>query len=217
MTKMAKISEIKPENDMFVFDKEYNDERPILYQVSNFIDAYKERPEDFGRAFLAIHAWPKLDQGWIKEALNDYLNDHAIESDEFYGGEGFTIDDLWDDETLSKIVEILQNMLFRSGYFLKPCDALEIDYSELATAKPEPEPASEPASNRREILEAKKEKYLRILIAELHSMEEVLQHPFTTGAAVCAKSNVYQAAYDLGEVMFELAQLEKEEKQCGTT
>ena len=76
-------------------------------------------------------------------------------------------------------------------------------------AKPEPEPASEPAPDRREILEAKKEKYLRILIAEIHSMEETLQHPFTVGAAVCAKSNVYQAAYDLGEVVFELAQIEK--------
>ena len=220
MAKITKISEIKPENNLFVFDKEYNDKRPTLYQVSDFIDAYKERPEDFGKAVMAVHAWPKLDKDWIKEAINDYLNDHAIESEEFYGGEDFTIDDLWDDETLrlSKIVEILENMLFRSGYFLKPCDALEIDYSELATAKPEPEPASEPTPNRREILEAKKEKYLRILIAELHSMEETLQHPFTVGAAVCAKSNVYQAAYDLGEVVFALAQLEKEEKnQCGTT
>lgn len=205
MAKITKISEIKPENNLFVFDKEYNDKRPTLYQVSAFIDAYKERPEDFGKAFMAVNTWPKLDKDWIKEAISDYLNDHAIESEEFYGGEGFTIDDLWNDETLPKIVEILETMLFRSGYFLKPCDALEIDYSELATAKPEPEPAPD----RRDILEAKKEKYLRILIAELHSMEETLQHPFTVGAAVCAKSNVYQAAYDLGEVVFKLAQIEK--------
>ena len=215
MGKITKISELKPENNIFVFDKEYNDKRPTLYQVSNFIDAYKERPEDFGKAFLALHAWPKLGQDWIKEALNDYLNDDAITTEEFYGGEDFSIEDLWDDETLPKIVEFLQSMLFRSGYFLKPCDAIEIDYSELAVEKPEPEPETEPepAPNRREVLEAKKEKYLRILIAELHSMEEVLQHPFTVGAACCAKSNVYQAAYDLGEVVFELAQLEKGEAQ----
>ena len=98
----------------------------------------------------------------------------------------------------------------------KRMDQMKKDIQQLQKTKAEadkkPEPASEPAPDRRGILEAKKEKYLRILIAELHSMEETLQHPFTVGAAVCAKSNVYQAAYDLGEVVFELAQLEKGEK-----
>ena len=215
MTKITKISEIKPENNLFVFDKEYNDKRPILYQVSTFIDAYKERPEDFGKAVMAVSTWPKLDKDWIKEAINDYLNDDAITTEEFYGGEGFTIDDLWNDETLPKIVEILQNMLFRSGYFLKPCDALEIDYSELATAKPEPEPEPEPTPDRREILEAKKERYLGILFAEVRSLLQESSMPKHFQEATL--SNIDQAAYDLGEAVFELAQLEKEENQCGTT
>lgn len=93
---------------------------------------------------------------------------------------------------------------------MKPCDVIEIDYSELATAKPEPEPEPEPTPDRRDILEAKKEKYLRILIAELHRMKETLQHPFTVGAAICNTSNVCQAACDLGEAMYELDKLEKE-------
>lgn len=81
-----------------------------------------------------------------------------------------------------------------------------------AEAEKKPEPASEPAPERRDILEAKKEKYLRILIAEFHTMKKTLQHPFTVGAAIYNTSNICQAACDLGEVVFELEQLEKGEK-----
>ena len=101
--------------------------------------------------------------------------------------------------------------------YCQDCDAnigIHTTFEEAAAAwnrrnaKPEPEPAPD----RREILEAKKEKYLRILIAELHRMKETLQHPFTVGAAICITSYVCQAACDLGEVVFELEQLEKGEK-----
>ena len=71
----------------------------------------------------------------------------------------------------------------------------------------------EPKPTMNEALEAKKEKCLRILIAELHSMEDVFRRPFLVGDPGLAKSHVEQAAYDLGEVMFELAQIEKEENQ----
>ena len=40
------------------------------------------------------------------------------------------VDELWDKETLDKIKKFLDDMLSRSGYFLKKTD-IEVDYSEL--------------------------------------------------------------------------------------
>ena len=206
---MIKLSNLKPEDQIFVFDKEYSEKRPTLYTVKDFVEAYKERPEDFGNAKSTWKKVPDLDKEEIKDLLCDYFADRVIESEYFYGGEDFTTDDLWDEHSLDRITRILEGMLGDSGYFLEP-GRFEVDYSELTPKKPEAEPDQTPC--RKDILEAKKEKYLRILIAELHSMKETLQHPFTVGAAVCNTSNVCQAACDLSEAVFELEQLEKGEK-----
>ena len=138
---MIKLSTLKPEDPIFVFDKEYNDKRPTLYPVRDFIEEYKERPEDFGQAVVAVKVEPKLERDWIKEILNDYFNDRVIESEYFYGGEAFTTDDLWDDRTLQWVTMLLEGMLRKSGYFVKP-GPLEIDYSELTPKKPEAESSS---------------------------------------------------------------------------
>lgn len=211
---MFKISDLKPTDEILVFDKEHSEKRPTLYQVRDFINEYKERPEDFGKAYNAWKKVPDLDKEDIKSKLSDYFADRVIESEYFYGGDDFTTDDLWENRKLLMITRILECMLGDSGYFLVP-GRFEVDYSELVPVKPEPQP--DPVPSRKEILEEKKEKCFRILIAELHSMEEVLQRPFLVGDPGLAKSHVEQAAYDLGEVVFELAKLEKEENQCGTT
>ena len=96
----------------------------------------------------------------------------------------------------------------------KRMDQMKKDIQQLQKAKVEADkkPEPEPIPNRREVLEAKKEKNLRILIAELHSMKKMLQYSFTVGAAIRVTSNVCQAACDLGEVVLELEQLEKVEE-----
>lgn len=205
---MFKISDLKPTDEILVFDTLYSEKRPTLYTVRDFINEYKERPEDFGKAYNAWKKVPDLDKEVIKSLLSDYFADRVIDSEYFYCGDNFTTDDLWDDRTLYRITRILESMLGDSGYFLEP-GRFEVDYSELVPVKPEAEPDTAPS--RKEILEEKKEKCFRILIAELHSMEETLQRPFLVGDPGLAKSHVEQAAYDLGEVVFELAKLEKEE------
>lgn len=101
----------------------------------------------------------------------------------------------------------------------KRMDQMKKDIQQLqktkAEAEKKPEPASEPAPERREILEAKKERYLGILFAEVRSLLQESSMPKHFREATL--SNIDQAAYDLGEAVFELAQLEKEENQCGTT
>lgn len=97
----------------------------------------------------------------------------------------------------------------------KRMDQMKKDIQQLqktkAEAEKKPEPVSEPAPERREILEAKKERYLGILFAEVRSLLQESSMPKHFQEATL--SNIDQAAYDLGEAVFELAQLEKEENQ----
>lgn len=202
---MIKLSTLQPEGQIFVFDTLYSEKSPTLYQVRDFIEAYKERPEDFGKAVVAWKKAPELERDWIKEILSDCFNDRVIESEHFYGGDNFTTDDLWDEHTLRRVTMFLESMLSDSGYFVEP-GPFEIDYQELAPKKPEAEP--DPAPSRKEILEEKKERYLRILIAEVRSL---LLLPPTLQANSAAQSTIERAAFDLGEAVYELEKLEKEE------
>ena len=145
---MIKISELKPSDEIFVFDKLYSEKSPTLYPVREFIEAYKERPEDFGKAYNTWKKVPDLDKEDIKGLLCDYFADRVIESEYFYGGDNFTTDDLWDERTLCWITRILESMLGNSGYFLEP-GRFEIDYSELAPEKPEAAPMQSRKDPRR--------------------------------------------------------------------
>ena len=206
---MIKISELKPSDEIFVFDKLHSEKSPTLYTVSDFIEAYKERPEDFGKAVTTIKVIQELDANLIKDALNEYFADSVICSEDFYGGDGFTTDDLWDARTLRKITAMLEDMVAQTGYFLRPHPATsnEVDYSELTPEKPD----TAPTQSRKEVLEAKKERYLGILFAEVRSLLQESSMPKYIQEVTL--SNIDQAAYDLGEAVFELARIEREENE----
>lgn len=213
---MIKLSILKPEDQIFVFDKEYNNKRPTLYPVRDFIEEYKERPEDFGQAVVAVKVEPKLDRDWIKESLNDYFNDHALGSEYFYGGEAFTTNDLWDDRTLQWVTMLLEGMLRKSGYFVKP-GPLEIDYSELTPKKPEAQP--DPVPSRKEILKAKRDQFFAKLLVEVSRLEDMLRHRLSEmdvedarTLLECARVRVNQATFELCTAAYDLDQLEREEK-----
>lgn len=213
---MIKLSILKDMDEIFVFDKEYSETRPTLYPVCDFIEAYKERPEDFGKAVVAVKTEPKLERDWIKELLNDYFNDRVIDSEYFYGGEAFTTDDLWDDRTLQQVTIFLEGMLRKSGYFVKP-GPLEIDYSELTPKKPEAEP--DPAPSRKEILKAKRDQFSAKLLDEVSRLEDMIRHRLSEMDAEdartileCARVRVNQATFELCAAAYDLDQLEREEK-----
>lgn len=213
---MIKLSTLKPEDQIFVFDKEYSDKRPTLYPVKDFIEAYKERPEDFGNAVVALKVEPKLDPEEIKDLLRDYFADMVIESEYFYCDEAFTIDDLWDDRTLQRVTMFLAGMLRRSGNFVKP-GPLEIDYSELAPKKPEAQP--DPVPSRKEILKAKRDQFSAKLLDEVSRLEDMLRHRLSEmdvedarTILECVRVRVNQATFELCAAAYDLDQLEREEK-----
>ena len=213
---MIKLSNLKPEEQIFVFDKVYSEKRSTLYPVRDFIEAYKERPEDFGQAVIALKVEPKLDPEEIKDLLCDYFADRVIESEYFYGGEAFTTDDLWDDRTLQRVTMFLESMLRKSGYFVKP-GPLEIDYSELSPNKPEAEP--DPVPRRKDILKAKRDQFSAKLLVEVSRLEDMLRHRLSEMDAEdartileCARVRVNQATFELCSAAYDLDQLEREEK-----
>lgn len=107
------------------FDTEYD---YSFVQVSDLKDALAERPDDIGHVWLAAKVKYALHEDCIKEALEEVFDQVVVPADNFVYHEDFTVDELWDKETLPKIKKLLDEMLSESGFFMTKTD-VEVDCS----------------------------------------------------------------------------------------
>lgn len=107
------------------FDTEYD---YSFVQVSDLKDALAKRPDDIGKVWLAAKVKYALHEDLIKEALEEVFDQVVVPADNFVYHEDFTVDELWDKETLPKIKKLLDEMLSESGFFMTKTD-VEVDCS----------------------------------------------------------------------------------------
>ena len=95
------------------------------------------RPEDVGKVWLAVRVRYSLPEVALKDALEEMFDQIVVPSDNFvYDDETFTVDELWDAETLGKVKNLLDNMLTNSWHFLAKTEC-EIDCSAFVKQRKE--------------------------------------------------------------------------------
>lgn len=95
------------------------------------------RPEDVGKVWLAVRVSYSLPEAALKDALEEMFDQIVVPSDNFVcDDEKFTVDELWDAETLGMVKNLLDNMLTNSWHFLAKTE-YEIDCSAFVKQRKE--------------------------------------------------------------------------------
>lgn len=117
-------------DDVFVFVEDNGNVEYDHYfdTVRNLKDALKTRSEDIGQVFFASKVKYSLPEVALKDALEEMFDQTVVPSDHFIYHEDFTVDELWDAETLGNVKNLLDDMLSNSGHFLVKTE-YEIDCS----------------------------------------------------------------------------------------
>ena len=125
-------------DDAFVFVEDHGNVEYDHYfdNVWNLKETLKTRPDDIGTVFLATKFKYSLPEVALKDALEEMFDQTVVPSDHFIYHEDFTVDELWDKETLGKIKKLLDDMLSDSGYFLGKTE-YEIDCSAFVKQRKE--------------------------------------------------------------------------------
>lgn len=103
-------------------------------RVYDLKDYLKTRPEGVGKVFLAEKVRHEINESLLKDTLEQFFDEEVVPAENFIYHEAFTVDELWNKETLGKVKKLLDDMLSDSGYFLKKTDT-EVDYTELVPQK----------------------------------------------------------------------------------
>ena len=122
------INSLKDDAFVFIEDNGYVEYDHYFDSVWNLKETLKTRPDDIGAVFLAVKFKYSLPEVALKDALEEMFDQTVVPSDHFIYHEAFTVDELWDKETLPKIKKLLDDMLSDSGYFLIKTE-YEIDCS----------------------------------------------------------------------------------------